>query len=70
MEEMDVIAPEVGEQMPELGDTHNQMSFLLFDAIALEAFAGKPTSMGGRSAGNTFAHGKHLWLEWIQGLRA
>jgi uncharacterized damage-inducible protein DinB len=50
----------------EAWDTHLRMLSILFDAIAPEAFAGKPTGMTGRSVGNIFAHVNNQRTEWIK----
>ncbi|MBI1258465.1 MAG: hypothetical protein GC204_13440 [Chloroflexi bacterium] len=53
-------------QVLEAWDTHQQMFWLLFDAIEPDAFAGKPTGMSGRSVGNIFAHLNNLRIDWMK----
>jgi len=57
---------DLNEQVLQAWDTHQQMFFLLFDAIEPDAFAGKPTGMSGRSIGNIFAHVNNQRFEWIK----
>lgn len=56
----------VANQLLDSWDIHNQMLFLLFDAIEPEGFKGKPTGMSGRSVGNIFAHMNNIRLGWIE----
>jgi uncharacterized damage-inducible protein DinB len=56
----------LNDQVLDAWDTHNQMFWLLFDAIEPDAFTGKPTGMTGRSVGNIFAHLNNLRMDWLK----
>jgi uncharacterized damage-inducible protein DinB len=54
------------EQILDSWDIHNQMLFMLFDAIEPEGFQGKPQGMSGRSVANIFAHLHNIRLGWLE----
>ena len=57
---------DLNAQVLEAWDTHQQMFWLLFDAIEPEVFSGKPTGMSGRSIGNIFAHLNNQRMDWMK----